>query len=115
MNDEALVALRERADAIMLGKIEYPGLFFQRDTDTGRYDDLEYKKGYQGPSLKYRKLEKLEKDPLYSQWINNDLFRRITRPWIGEAVSIYRAALFTKPAEGGTVLPWHQDGGRYWG
>merc|ERR1712083_670661 len=30
-------------------------------------------------------------------------------------IGIYRAMLFNKPASGGTDLPWHQDGGDFWG
>jgi len=41
--DETLVALRARADAIMLGEIVYDGLFFQHDSESGSYDDLEYR------------------------------------------------------------------------
>jgi phytanoyl-CoA hydroxylase len=115
LDDEGLVALRERADDLMLGRVTYPGLFFQRDTDTGRYEDLEFRKGYQGPSLQYRKVEKLEKDPLFLAWIENALFERVARSLIEGDITIYRAALFTKPASGGTVLPFHQDGGSYWG
>jgi phytanoyl-CoA hydroxylase len=115
MTGDALAALRARADAIMLGEVAYPGLFFQRDTTTGRYDDLEYGKGWTGPSLNYRKIEKLEQDPLFLAWIENPLFARIARALVGDAVALYRAVLFTKAARGGTVLPWHQDGGRFWG
>lgn len=114
--DEATLArLRERAEAIMLGQVVYPGLFFQHDTTTGRYEDLEYKKGYVGPSLHYRKVEKLEKDPLFWELCNHPLFEEIARAWIPGDVAIYRVVLFNKPARGGTVLPWHQDGGSYWG
>jgi len=112
---DAMAALRARADDIMLGRVVYPGLFFQQDTTTGRYDDLEFGKGWTGPSLNYRKIEKLERDPLFLAWIQNPLFGRIARALLGEAVSIYRAVLFSKAALGGTVLPWHQDGGRFWG
>lgn len=115
LDDAGIAALRERADDIMLGRVEYPGLFFQHDTTTGRYDDLEFGKGWRGPSLNYRKIEKLEKDPLFLAWIQNPLFARIARAVIGDAVTIYRAVLFNKAARGGTVLPWHQDGGRFWG
>jgi hypothetical protein len=108
-------ALRARADDIMLGRVAYPGLFFQRDATTGRYDDLELGKGWTGPSLDYRKIEKLEKDPLFFAWIGNALFARVARAVIGEAVTLYRAMLFNKAARGGTDLPWHQDGGRFWG
>ena len=62
---EVLEELRERADAMMLGKLSYEGLFFQKDSENNRYDELEYGKGWQGPSLNYRKIEKLEKDPAY--------------------------------------------------
>lgn len=115
LDDEGLRALRERADDLMMGRVTYPGLFFQRDTDTGRYEDLEFRKGYQGPSLQYRKVEKLEKDPLFFEWIENALFERVARSLIEGGVTIYRAALFVKPASGGTFLPFHQDGGSYWG
>jgi phytanoyl-CoA hydroxylase len=115
LSEEAAAALRARADDLMLGRVEYPGLFFQHDAATGRYDDLEFGKGWQGPSLGYRKMEKLERDPLFLAWISNPLFARIARAVVGDAVSLYRAVLFTKPASGGTPLPWHQDGGRFWG
>jgi phytanoyl-CoA hydroxylase len=115
LSDAAAGALRARADDIMLGRVVYPGLFFQRDTTTGRYDDLEFGKGWAGPSLNYRKIEKLEKDPLFLAWIQNALFARIARALVGDAVTLYRAVLFSKAAHGGTVLPWHQDGGRFWG
>jgi hypothetical protein len=115
LSDEALVALRERADDLMLGRVTYPGLFYQRDTETGRYDDLQFGKGWQGPSLNYRKVEKLENDPLFRALVDNALFARIARAVIGEGVSLYRAVLFNKAAHGGTVLPWHQDGGAFWG
>jgi len=115
LDDEGAALLCERADALMMGRISYPGLFFQRDTATGRYEDLAFGKGYEGPSLDYRKIEKLEKDPLFLAWIGNALFERVARTLVEGDIAIYRAALFTKPASGGTVLPWHQDGGSYWG
>jgi hypothetical protein len=113
--DAALAALRERADDLMLGRVRHEGLFFQRDPNTGDYADLPYGRGYEGPSLDYRKLEKLELDPLFFAWLNNPLFGRIARALAGGDVTVYRATLFTKPAAGGTVLPWHQDDGRFWG
>lgn len=114
-SDEVLDALRARADDVMLGRVTYPGLFFQLDTVTGNYDDLTYGQGWQGPSLNYRKIEKLERDPVFAAWIDNPLFERIARARIRGDVAIYRAILMGKHARGGTVLPWHQDGGRFWG
>jgi phytanoyl-CoA hydroxylase len=115
MTDAGLAALRARADDLMLGRVAYPGLFFQHDADSGRYEDLTYGKGYQGPSMSYRKMEKLEKDPLFLAWIENPLFERVARALIEGEICIYRAVLFNKAASGGSPLPWHQDGGRFWG
>jgi phytanoyl-CoA hydroxylase len=112
--DDAMTALRARADAIMLGQ-ERERFFFQRDSETGQYGDLEHGKGWTGPGLDYRKIEKLENDPLFFAWIGNALFGRVARAVIGDRVTLYRAVLFTKAAHGGTDLPWHQDGGRFWG
>lgn len=115
LSDEAAAALRARADEIMLGRIVYDGLFFQKDSPTGAYEDLAFNKGWQGPSLEYRKVEKLERDPLFKAWIENDVFARIAHAIIGPEISLYRAVLMTKAATGGTALGWHQDGGRFWG
>ncbi len=114
--DATLARLRERADAIMLGEVTYPGLFFQHDSESGRYEDLEYGKGWKGPSLKYRKVEKLELDPLFWEWISGDVFRRVAaRVYPDSDVTLYRAFLMNKHAGGGSDLPWHQDGGDFWG
>ncbi len=114
--EEGLAALRARADDLMLGRIRYPGLFFQQDAPTGRYKDLTFGKGYEGPSLEYRKIEKLECDPLFRAWLGNPLFERIARAWLGDgAIAMYRALLFAKGARGGSELPWHQDAGAFWG
>lgn len=120
-SDATVEALRVRAEDLMLGRVVYPNLFFQIDGTTGRYDKLTYGRGYEGPSLNYRKIEKLEQDPIYLAWIENPLFERIARTIIEGDLVIYRALLFSKaPKEengdpGGTVLPWHQDGGKFWG
>lgn len=115
-SDDTLAQLRQRADAIMLGEVKIEGLFFQADTTTGAYGDLTYGKGWEGPSLNYRKIEKLERDPLFRAWLENPLFERIVRSRIAtDEVTIYRALLMTKSAIGGTYLPWHQDAGLFWG
>jgi hypothetical protein len=111
----ALTALRSRAEQLMLGEVVHPGIFFQHDSGSGTYADVPRGLGWQGPSLRYRKLEKLERDPLFAAFIGNALFARIARAVIGPEVSLCRAALFTKSAQGGTDLPWHQDGGSFWG
>lgn len=114
--DDELAELRTRADDLMLGRVTYDNLFFQLDTDSGEYRDLQFGLGYQGPSLNYRKVEKLEKDPLFRRWIQHPIFEQIAKAIYPGGVSVYRALLMTKAAEtGGTYLPWHQDGGLFWG
>lgn len=110
-----LQALRERSAEIMRGTVTYPGLFFQPDTPTGRYDDLEFGKGWQGAATNYRKIEKLELDPLFRAWMQNDTFSRIVRCVIRGRVAIYRAVIFHKAPMAGSDLPWHQDAGKFWG
>jgi phytanoyl-CoA hydroxylase len=114
--DETLESLRARADDIMLGRVVHEGLFFQHDAESGRYEDLEFGRGYVGPSDAYRKIEKLERDPFFRAWLENEAFERVVRAVLGDGeVALYRATLFTKSARGGTALPWHQDGGSFWG
>jgi len=114
-SDAALEAMRARCDDLMLGRVTYPGLFFQLDTTTGNYDDLTFGRGWEGPSLNYRKIEKLEVDPIFRAWIENALFEKIARRIVRGDVAIYRALVFGKAKNGGTLLPWHQDGGSFWG
>lgn len=115
LNEEGLFALRERADDIMLGRTSPEPFFYQHDSETGRYEDLSRREGFTGPSAHYRKIEKLERDPLFRAWIGNPLFERITSALAPKPIMLYRAVLFNKAAKGGTSLPWHQDGGSFWG
>ena len=115
VSEEAIFALGARVDDLMTARVRHEGLFFQRDSATGRYEDLEFGKGWQGPSNDYRKIEKLEIDPLFRAFIANPLHERIARALIEGPIALYRAVLFTKRAKGGTALPWHQDGGLFWG
>ena len=114
-SDAELEALRARAEDIMLGRVVHEGLFFQHDSPTGRYVDLQFGEGWVGPSDGYRKIEKLERDPVFRAWLENPVFERVVRAVVGGDVAIYRSTLFGKSARGGTDLPWHQDGGSFWG
>jgi len=112
---DAAPRLRQRAGQLMLGDVRYPGLFFQHDSASGRYQDLVFGAGWVGPSLSYRKLEKLELDPLFGEWVANPLFARIARAVLGEDPALYRAVLWNKAPRAGMDLPWHQDDGVFWG
>ena len=115
MRPEMLSRLQERSNAVMLGELDEPGFFYQHDSPSGRYEDLKYGQGWQGPSLAYRKVEKLELDPVFRSWIANPFFERIAQATLGPGAQIYRAVLWNKAAEAGTHLPWHQDDGVFWG
>ena len=115
LSDEGIAALRERTDDLMLGRVVYPGFFFQLDATSGKYEDAPLGIGWQGPSLDYRKLEKLEKDDRFLTWLSNPLFERIVRAQIDGDVVLYRAILFNKNKTGGSEIPFHQDGGKLWG
>lgn len=111
-----IAVLRDRIDAIMLGQVRYPSLSYQLDTG-GAYEQLpEPDARGAGATLKYRKLQGLEADPLVRDIITRPLFRHICGRHYGDhaSVSIFRAMLMNKPAQQGTHLPWHQDGGDVW-
>lgn len=113
---DALVArLRARSDELMLGKVVHEGMFFQHDAGTGRYEDLPYGEGWVGPSLAYRKLEKLELDPTFRELVTAEVFRPIVQAVVGREVVLYRAAMFAKQPQKGSPTPFHQDGGSLWG
>ncbi|MQA30641.1 MAG: hypothetical protein GEU82_12530, partial [Luteitalea sp.] len=108
--------LRQRLDDIMLGQVRNPALQFQLDTG-GRYEDLpDPVAELATATLKYRKVQGLESDPLVLDLIRLDLFRDICARQYGKhaSVSIFRAMMMNKPANQGTHLPWHQDAGDVW-
>lgn len=107
--------LAARAGAVMQGETAVDGLFYQHDSRSGRYEDLEYGRGWTGPSPHYRKIEGLERDPLFRCWLENALFARIAHAVLGPSVTLYRAVLWNKAPRAGMVLPWHQDDGAFWG
>lgn len=112
---EEMEHLQQRVDDIMLGKVRYEGMYFQLDTLSGEYGDVPSGGEFAGPSLAYRKIELLERDPLFLAYLQHPVFREITRRVYGEDISIYRAMFMNKPAHRGTVLPYHQDAGSQWG
>lgn len=102
--EEEIDRLCERIDEIMLGKIRYEGMMMQKCPSSEEGTD---------ETLNYRKIQDLEQDPVFRDYIQHPLFRHITRELIGENISVFRAMFFNKPANGGVPLVWHQDG-RSW-
>lgn len=115
LTEAGAALLASRADALMRGDSPYPGVFYQHDSSTGRYEDLRFGAGWIGPSARYRKLEKLEADPQFTSFIENRFFARLTRELLGGHVLLYRSVLWNKAPEVGMAVPWHQDDGRFWG
>lgn len=112
-SDELVAGMQARIDAIMLGEVKYDKMLFQADSTTGNYEDVP-PGGYVGPTLNYRKIQDLEKDPVFLEYMQLPIFRGITRRLVGEDISVFRAMFMNKPAGAGTVLPYHQDGGTQW-
>ena len=112
--DEEIEALCRRIDDIMLGKIRYDNMLMQLCPSAGKPELSTQTKVFKGSTLKYRKVQDLEQDPLFLPYIQHPLFRDITRKIIGEEVSAFRTMFFNKPAGQGVPINWHQDGAGGW-
>jgi phytanoyl-CoA hydroxylase len=115
MSEAGLKALSDRADDLMLGRVRYEGMFFQHEGTTGRHRDVPIGRGWEGPSLRYRKLEKLELDDVFASFLRNELFAAVAARLVRGKPLLNRLVLFGKPENGGSEIPWHQDGGKLWG
>jgi hypothetical protein len=109
-----LAALQQRLDDIMLGKadVDYDRMLMQLDSETGRYEDAGVQSnGFKGATLAYRKIQNLEHDPLFRSYLEMPIFREICDNIYGDGapISCFRAMFMNKPAQRGTILPWHQD------
>jgi phytanoyl-CoA hydroxylase len=115
LSDDGADRLGNRAHDLTHSERPFPGLFYQHDSDTGRYEDLVFNAGWVGPSSRYRKLERLELDPLFLSFIGNPLFEQLTGALLGPEVALYRSVLWNKAPGVGMAVPWHQDDGKFWG
>jgi hypothetical protein len=113
--DEEIEALCQRIDDIMLGKIRYDNMLMQLCPSAGQPELSKQTKEFKGSTLKYRKIQDLDQDPLFLPYIRHPLFQDITQKIIGEEVSAFRTMFFNKPAERGVMINWHQDGAGGWG
>ncbi len=117
LDEAALAGLTERIDDLMLGRRRDERLMMQLDLGGDYLAMAPMSLGFKGPSLAYRKIENLEHDDRFAGVIQEELYRRICLRAYGEGtpIGVYRAMVMNKPAAGGTILPWHQDGGGIWG
>lgn len=114
IDSDELRKLQDRINAIMMGEadIDYDRTLMQLDSDTGEYDAAGAQtKGYKGKTLHYRKIQDLEYDPLFLDFVQKPVFREICARVHGSdtRISVFRAMFMNKPAHKGTFLPWHQD------
>lgn len=114
LNDEDLKALQDRLDSIMLGTadVEYSKLLMQLDSSDGKYENApEQSNGHKGATLAYRKIQNLEIDPIFQEYLSRPIFREFCAQIHGEdtPIGIFRTMFMNKPANQGTLLPWHQD------
>lgn len=109
-----LNALQTRIDDIMLGKakIDYERILMQLDSADGKYESAGVQsRGWKRETLAYRKIQDLEFDPLFLDYMQRPLFGEICAHVYGPQTPIaaFRAMFMNKPARRGTLLPWHQD------
>jgi hypothetical protein len=114
LNPTDLAALCQRIDDIMLGKasLDYNRILMQLDSETGKYEDAgQQTRGHKGATLGYRKIQDLELDPLFYEYLTRSIFKEICDHVYGPTtpVAAFRAMFMNKPARKGTFLPWHQD------
>jgi phytanoyl-CoA hydroxylase len=113
-----LKALQDEIDAIMLGEanLDYSRILMQLDSETGKYEDAGVQsKGHKGATLNYRKIQDLEFDPLFLDFMQRPIFKEICDYIYGgeTPIAAFRAMFMNKPARKGTLLPWHQDRWNY--
>ena len=114
LNNDDLEALQTRIDDIMLGKadLDYSKILMQLDSTDGQYGHAGvHTMGHKGARLDYRKVQELEQDPLFWEFMNRPIFAEICERQYGAEMPIaaFRAMFMNKPANQGTLLPWHQD------
>lgn len=113
-SDALLKAMQTRIDDIMQGKapVDYTKMMMQLDSTTGAYGDAGVQsRGFKGATLDYRKIQELEFDPYFLEYMQLPVFKEICdRVYSPETpIACFRAMFMNKPARKGTMLPWHQD------
>lgn len=112
-SDDILGAMQQRIDDIMLGKadLDYDRMLMQLDSSDGAYDSAGAQtRGHKGKTLNYRKIQLLERDPIFLAYMQLPIFEEAAQHFYGDLpVAAFRAMFMNKPAGLGTVLPLHQD------
>ncbi|MCG9128914.1 phytanoyl-CoA dioxygenase family protein, partial [Candidatus Poribacteria bacterium] len=111
--DDEFARLQQRMDDIMLGKapLNYDQIMMQLDREPGTDRPGPQSSGHKGATLLYRKIQNLEFDPYFLEYLQNPTFEEVCAKIYGVGVPIlcFRAMFMNKPAREGTCLVWHQD------
>lgn len=110
LHGEALRALQDEIDHIMLGTadVRYDDLMMELDSPTEAKAD--YSPGFKGATLSYKRIQHLDIAPVVRRYIQQPLFRDACARIYGEkTVSLFRAMLVNKLPGRGAVIGWHQD------
>eukprot|EP01043_Picozoa_sp_COSAG02_P000816 COSAG02_NODE_16_length_56207_cov_9.816122_33_plen_224_part_00 len=121
---ESIEQLCRRADEVLLGDVEYPGMTFQlcpSAVDKAEEWSALHEAGGVHAAVakvrtkKYRKVQGWERDSSFLDYMQLPLFRDATRKIIeSDRISVFRSMFFNKPAaepgvsDGGVVINWHQ-------
>ena len=110
---QRIESLRKRIDHIMLGSasVDFDRIMMQLDVVEGQDRPGPQTRGHKGATLNYRKIQDLELDPLFLEYLQHPLFRDICGRAYGRTtcVACFRAMFMNKPAGKGHHLQWHQD------
>ncbi len=111
--DTELARIQARMDDIMLGTapLDYNQIMMQLDREPGKNVPGPQSKGHKGPTLLYRKIQNLELDPIFLEYLQKPVFEEVCAKIYGDdtPVTCFRAMFMNKPAHEGTQLTWHQD------
>ena len=112
-SDSQLAAMQQRIDDIMLGTapVDYSQMAMQLDREPGTGKPGPQSRGHKGATLAYRKIQQLEFDPVFLEYMKSPIFEEICQRTygVGAPVNCFRAMFMNKPAYEGTYLVWHQD------
>jgi phytanoyl-CoA hydroxylase len=112
IDQETLHTLQTRIDNIMLGTadVHYDRMLMQIDSQDGKHAGPQTK-GHKGSTLNYRKIQDLEWDPVFLEYMQRPLWKDVCGRAYGKGTSIAcnRAMFMNKPSHRGTFLSWHQD------
>lgn len=112
IDKETLSTLQRRIDDIMLGRaeVDYDRMLMQIDSEDGENPGPQ-SKGHKGATLNYRKIQDLEWDPVFLEYLQRPLWQEVCERayGTGTAVACNRAMFMNKPSKRGTHLAWHQD------